>query len=174
MSDIKPGTYRATAKSCGLGETKNGNPQICVEIELVDRDGVVLGNLPWYGYFTDDGFPIAFRALRALGWQGNDIGELDDCDCSKLLPNEGEAVVRLDEYEGQERVRVAFINAAGEGVRLAKRLDPAGKAKLAERLKARILLLEQQGGARRAAPKPAAQATGTDGKFSPDDDDIPF
>ena len=178
MSNITVGVHRVRATACALGQASTGKEQIGIELTFLD-----VGNetLTWYGYFTDASLDITLKALRALGWAGDDLEELDDVpDASAVLPSEAQAVVQEDYYEGEARLRVAFINQAGGGVRLKQRLDPSKKRALADRMKARILRLENDGKAPKPAPAPASQpemkATGTDGipATGPDDDDIPF
>lgn len=185
---IDLGVHRVRATACALGETQTGKEQIGVELEFFECEGE---RLTWYGFFTDASLEITLRALRALGWQGDDITELDGVeDATSLLPSEAEAVVQEETYEGKTRLRVAFVNAAGGGVRLKQRLDPGKKAKLAERMKARILRLQNEGKAPApakatapttqapppTAPAPPMAATGTDDVAAPavGDDEIPF
>jgi hypothetical protein len=180
MSTLEMGKpYDAQAIACGLGEAQTGTPQIAITYQLFDGDDVI-GEAPYYGFLTDAAMEYAIKTCRTSGWEGNDISELDDCNCAEKLPNRIQVVLEENEWEGEVSVRVKWVNAGG-GVRLKKRLDPAGKARLADRIKARIMLMEKQGGkpaASRQAPPKRLQATGTDDlppeAVGPDDDDIPF
>lgn len=159
---IEAGRYTGRVTGYAFGETNNGDDQLGIAVELFEDDRRV-GELTWYGYFhTDKSFTQTMKTLRVgLGWAGEDITNLDE-----IVGAECVGVVAHEDYEGETKVRLAFINAPG-GVAIAKPLDDGRKASLRERVKARIL----SGGA--PAPRPRVQPQ-TTGAVDMGSDDIPF
>lgn len=189
---IDPGIYRGKAKSYGFGETRNGKDELAVLFELYTitdgQPGDFVGNLTRRFYFSGGAMDITLKDLRTLGWEGEDVTELDaivDEDAPWV-----DAVVRHEEYtnnEGETKTsaKIAFINPAGGDVFVHKELDDGRKESLKNRVRARLL--------KSGAAKPASKAKGRSkgkGKSSPEppvnssswsnndfgsyDDDLPF
>lgn len=165
MSTIFPeGKYLTRCKEWALGATKKEEPQVFLAFE--DIEG--LGQPPaYYGQFGDKSLPHTMKALRACGWKGSDISELDHASAG-VDANAVEIVVAHEEFEGVVRAKVRWVNAPGAGV---TPLDPAKKASFAQALKAKILQLEQ------GQPRPVASARATQSgppPGHPASDEIPF
>lgn len=102
--------YRAVANQYMLSEAGTGTAQIAVLFDVLE-EGVPERQLVWYGFFTDGAFDITIKALRACGWKGTNLAEID------ALPNEVILVVEDEEYEGKIRAKVQFINEPGLAVK---------------------------------------------------------
>jgi hypothetical protein len=174
---IDEGTYRARGVEAALGYTANEKEQVAVEIELID-DGEHGGKrLTWYGFFTDKTTETTLKALRTLGWAGDDLSNLAGIDA-----NEVDVVIAHEEdQEGHLRVRVRWINALGSGgLQLKTRMDEGQAAAFAERMKGHVLAAKARtvGSPARAAANggrpPPTGAAAAKGGAPPDSDDIPF
>jgi hypothetical protein len=119
-------TYSARAIGCYFGragENGSGNAQVFVPFRISFADGDE--HITWSGTLPTDGgkaFQITIKALRTLGWQGDDLADLDDLDeegAAKLLPNQVDIVCDMDDYNGESRLKVKWVNPPG-GVRMAK------------------------------------------------------
>ena len=82
----------------------------------------------------------ALRALRAMGWSGDDITDLSDC-----TKNEVELVVEMETWEGETRAKVKWVTAPSKGV-VGDVMDAARKAAFAERLRGQIAALDSAEG----------------------------
>ena len=105
-----PGVYRMTALDADLGFTNGsegeaGKPQVAVLLQF--DEGPHKGTtLTWYGFFTEKTKLSTIRALRTLGWESNDLSELDTVRGSAPCVVETEG-----DLEGVVRARVRFIGA---------------------------------------------------------------
>lgn len=112
-------------------------PMVGVRLAVMyetDDGGTVERHRNWYGSLTPRAFDtVTEKALRALGWKGDDILELHDCDCAKVLPTEAEATIEMDDYQGKQRLKVAFIDVPGIG---GKELDAGDMEDLRHRIRA--------------------------------------
>jgi hypothetical protein len=182
---LAEGVYRGRAKSWDLGETSTGKEQVAVEFQFTS-DGFTTERRTWYGYFTDKTLDRTIESLRAMGWTGTDLSNLEGLDA-----NEVELVVghepEVDENgnpTGQVRERIRWVNAIGGGLGLRAPLNEAKKKEFAARMKGAIVAFDQRGGRRQAssaAPQPqraAANGSGRGGVMPPEPppitDDIPF
>lgn len=167
MSEIFPGgKFLTRAKQWALTETKAGDPQVFIAFADVGD----LGQPPaYFGGFGEKSLSHTMKALRACGWQGHDVLELERADCG-LDRNQVELVVEHEQYEGKPRAKAKWINVPGAGV---TPLSAEKKASFAQQMKARILQLEQ------GQPRPAQQQQRQDGPppghpANNTDVDIPF
>lgn len=148
---IPAATYPARATGeYELGVSNNGTEQVGVSFRITQ--GEHLGTtLTWYGFFnTDENAQRAIKSLRACGWAGDDLSNLQGIDT-----NEVNIVVEIDEYEGQQRNKVAWVN--GAGVAMKNVMNDAQKKAFAARMKGLVLASKGSVPATRApAPKPQA------------------
>ena len=169
MSITEAGKYRAKARGWQVGEAGTHTLQVGVQFDLLDHPG---DTLTWYGSMTDKALPRTMDGLRAMGWQGCDISELDDP--ATEMDNEVVLVVEWDEYQGKKKLKVNWVNAAGGGMGMKNPLaGDALKAKAAE-LKAKILALDPANAAKYAAHKPTEKKATAPGQAKAEDPDIPF
>lgn len=171
---IQPGTYRArgVAGATQFGVAKTGTEQIGVTFTLLDNDDQpTLETITWVGFFSEAAMPRTLEALKTCGWDIDATGYAGEPD---VATNIVEIVVIAEEYEGESRIRVKWVNPIGGGkFAFAQPLDPTAKASLMSRIKAHKATT---GGASapRPAKKPAAPA-----RYAPDPDpangeELPF
>lgn len=157
---IPPGKrYRCKAINVSLSESRRGTEMLGVELQFLDPE--VNGYTMWWtGYFTDNAFPITYRALKALGYDGVEIAELviDNPEelasaMEKHFPNEVFAVVQHEpvkrpsaEYDpnselvetGEYRARVAFINSTQTSGALGTPMDAGKRAAFSAQMRAQF------------------------------------
>lgn len=167
MSLIPAGKYPGRAREWRLAETKGGAAQVAADMEFTEGD-LKGQSLLWFGHFTDAALPITLKALRAMGWKGNDVLELDTPQAD-LNANEVELVVVHEEWDGVVRAKIAFVNKKG-GVDVTTPLAADKRADFAKRMRVAIAATEQGQGPKTNGQKPAAARTPP----PPMTDDIPF
>lgn len=162
---IPTGTYKARAREWAFGLSQNGNEQIAVMFALVggEHDGQTI---TWFGHFTDKTLERTLDSLRHMGWQSDNIAELDD-----LGTNEVEIVIDEEEYDGKVRSKVRWVNGPSR-LALKDQMNRSQVEAFAARLRGKTVAHKQKNGAGTASRERAASAA-----FSPmpdTDDDIPF
>ena len=160
MSLYPAGYHLAKCVEWALTETKKGDPQVFLKFKALD------GTEPpaYFGGFGERSLPFTLKALRACGWTGADVTEIENAHCG-LDANEVSLKVEHETYEGVERAKVSFVNVPGAAL---KPMDPAKKAGFAAALKGQILALEQ-GKPPAKSSKPSGPPPG-----HPASADIPF
>lgn len=153
MSGTNKRTYRAKAKSAALGESSKGNEQVAVEFQVL-TEGASHDTLIWYGYFTDATVDRTIQSLRYMGWEGDDLSNLQGID-----KNEVDLVVEDETYEGQTFAKVQWVNKPG-GLALKAPLSPERAQSFAAKMRERIKAIDAAGGKRAtsSAPKPQQQS----------------
>jgi hypothetical protein len=191
MNLIPEGTWKCRGISYALGYTSADGEQVGVEIMLLpDQHEDVDGrHLTWYGQFTEKAEPFTLKALRVLGWQGDDISDLsgiiDGPECEAVIGHE-------QDLQGEWRHRVRFIQAIGAGgVAMKSKMTEEQSKAFAERMRGRVMAMNRAQPAAapaakpNAAPKPAPAAAPKPAPAKqrkqaaaeappPDDDNIPF
>jgi hypothetical protein len=150
---MKPGRYNAKITAHELGESSNGNPQMAVEFEITD--GPEAGQkITWWGHFTAAAAPYTKEKMQtcAPSWDGRDID---------TFAPEGNSVsinVKEETYNGEAKLKVAFIDPiGGGGLAAAKKLEPAKAAQVKRGINA--LLAGRPAPARAATAAVAKPAT---------------
>lgn len=155
------GRRRARAVEWALGRAGNGTEQIAILFRVCEpgpHEGRVV---TWRGYFTEQALETTVRALRALGWEGDDLSELGD-----LAAREAELVIEQElDQDGVMRDRVRWVNGAVT-LNVKERLGQAEARSLADRMAARIAAL----GVGRRGSSSSSDAAAPAGS----DDAIPF
>lgn len=106
---LEAGTYRARALQAALTEAKTGNKQIAVDMQV--HEGPHRGEtIKFYGTFTEKAFPITHKALRAMGFIGDDLEDLSSLKNSEVVCD---IVVKHEFYNGEWRAKCAYVNPAG-------------------------------------------------------------
>ncbi len=166
---IEAGTYRAKAVAGALGYTKDHNPQVAVELHVLD-ESFAGESITWFGYFTEKSQERTLESLRILGWKTDDLSDL-----SGITDNEVKIVVEEDEYMGEVRLKVKWINKSG-GIALKERMNEAEAKAFARKMKGAALASRAGAPApapqRQVAPKPKPAATPASPEL--DDDKLPF
>jgi hypothetical protein len=151
---IVPGRFKGRAISAALGYTSTGTEQVGVLMLVTEGDYAGFQET-WYGYFSEKALPVCMRALRAMGFQGEDLTLVEQ---EGALPSECVLVFQNElDQQGAPRVKLAFINALGAGgqVAIQNRMNPEQAKGFAANLKARILALQP------GQPTPPAPAPNT-------------
>ena len=168
--EVRPGRYVGRAISAGLGTTSGGTEQMGVEFEFLDDPNV---SLWWYGYFSEKSLPWTVKTMRALGWSGDDLAEVegDRERVVKLFPREVQLVVVSEperQYDaagdlvdtGRMRSKIRYVNEIGAMRGLARPMSAETRRSFAEAMRARIRDADEVeaagGGARAAQSRPAA------------------
>jgi hypothetical protein len=155
---ITVGKHIGRARAWNLGEAKTGNEELSVDMTI--KSGECAGqSITARLYFTEKTFDRSIESMRYMGWKGDDLSNIQGLDS-----NDVEIVVEHEEYEGQTRARVKWINRIG-GAAAAKPLEASKAKSFAERMKARVARADQERSAKAAA----------NGEFTkPDTSDVPF
>lgn len=160
---LADGTYRATPTDAVLSESKEGNPQIAVTFSLIDDPA---SKITWFGSFKSEASTeIALKALRAMGWTGNDLSVFE---FGNDMPHEMagvavEIVVETEDYEGKSRTKVKWVNAPGGGVAVKNPMSAPAVKSFAARMKAAIAAFDAQNG--KPTPKPAPKNGSSDAEI---------
>lgn len=139
------GYYKAVAQAAELGESKTGTPQVAVVFKVTEPGEHDGKEMWWYGYFKSDASKrIAINGLRAAGWTGDNLEDVEE----QLNNSDHECVLKVvhEEYEGEIRARVAFVNEAGRRGGSATPLDDQGKKRLAAEMSSFIKSMDTNGG----------------------------
>lgn len=132
--ELNNGTYIARPMNAVLATTKGGKEQVAVAFELLNED--VLGHvITWFGFFTDATWKRTIEALQFCGWQGDDLSDLSSV-------GQGDARVSLvienEEYEGQVRPRVRWVNKEGQGPTVSNPMDQGAAKRFAASMRAKM------------------------------------
>jgi hypothetical protein len=167
---LEAGRYKARGVEAALGVAKTGTEQIAVLVEVTEGPDAG-AQITWYGFFTEKTTERTLESLRHLGWEGDDLTELDG-----ITANVVSIVVEHEEDQrtGEPRARVKWINGPG-GLAMKDRMDPGTAKAFAQRMKGAAVA--SRGG---AAPRPAGNGRPQQHRQTrapaPEvgDDDIPF
>jgi hypothetical protein len=169
---MNPGRYTARAVDAALGYTAGGKEQVAVAFQIIggEHDGEAL---QWYGYFTEKTTERTIDSLRACGWTGDNIAQLDGISANEVSL----VVVHEADQNGDMQVRVKWVNRAGSGaIQLKSRMDQGQALQFAQRMRGNVLAFDKQQVARTggngAAARPAQ--SGNRAPAPVDDDPLPF
>lgn len=176
MAKLIPGTFPAVVVSTQLGETDNDNatPYLLITFDINNegKPDDPKGRMSHSGWLTEGAAQYTMKALADLGWDPREKGydsifnELDKGEDSPLVGAECDLVLDMDEYQGERRLRIKFINRKGGGVR--KALNEDAKRRLAATLSAWDVREEEEGGG-----APPAEAGGG-GEEKPKTEEVPW
>lgn len=188
---IAAGIHRAIAQSIQFGHAgQDEKPQVVVEFKCVSEDDPDHGySISWFGFFTEKALKRTIESLRYIGWKGDDLAELPGLAETGMLADEVDLVVEHEEYEGQLKAKVSWVNKPGGGrVQLAKPMEADSLKSFAARMKGSIAAAERAPRQRSNAPAQRNSGTYRQGFGSgaprgaagdrsippPDDGDLPF
>ena len=139
-----PGTYRARARqgTARLIESqKKQTPGVEVTIDLVNA-----GEMTWTGYLSGGAVNLTVKAMRAMGWQGEDLNDL-----STIGSCDFEVVVEDEEYRGRYYPKIKYVNEIGRGeAKQAPPLDDSKKRMLAAAMRGVIRNADLENGEAKA------------------------
>ena len=156
MTLIPEGTWRARGVTAELGYTSQDNEQIGVELEFMpdQHDDVDGRRTTWYASFSEKAEAHTLKALRVLGWSGDDLSDLTGIDANEV----DAVVIHEEDLEGAIRSRVRFINPLGSGgVAMKVKMSEDQARAFAERMKGRVLAMAKAAPPTAAGAKPAAK-----------------
>jgi hypothetical protein len=177
---MENGKYLAIATKGELGTTSTGKEQIAVTFDFVDAAHAGK-SMTWFGYFTEKTEQRTFETLRTCGFKGTDLTDLSSL--SGETPTV-ELVVEAEEYNGEWRPKVKWVNNIGGGSLKSPLVGDQAKS-FAARMAAKMKAFDATAGksaapapkapAAKAAPaRPSARPPVRDELPPPGDDDIPF
>lgn len=148
----KLGSYKARAVSSVLGVAGTGTEQVAVTFEIT-ADGPRKGEQHvWYGFFTDATTSRTLESLETAGWDGDSLDKpvgLGRIECEVVLGEE--------EYNGDMKVRVQWVNRPGGGG-VKNIMTPDEAKSFNERMRGEI--------AARKAERSQRQTTGDNSNFN--------
>lgn len=187
---LEKGYYAARATSTPIlfGLSKNNNTEVAIEFSVIDGDyaGEVI---TWIGHFTDKTAARTIESLQIAGWQGDDLSELADVPANQVLAAEVSLTVEGEEYEGQWKPKVQWVNRPGGGKFSFKNAISGNDLKaFGAQYRSTVQSVRAAGGAPRKAAGGSAPRTGggSGGGYGranapgdravppPSDDDLPF
>jgi len=148
----KLGTYKARAIGSVLGVAGTGTEQIVVTFEITSEGSRKGEQYAWYGFFTDATTSRTLDALENAGWDGESLE-----NPAGLGRVECEIVLGEEEYNGETKVRVQWVNKPGGGG-VKNVMSPQEAKSFNERMKGEI--------AARKAERAQRQASGDGTDFN--------
>jgi hypothetical protein len=173
---MEKATYTVRARGCGFDQGKN-HKEVVVPCEIVDHPTLAGERVYWRGYFSDATVDRTIESLQNMGWQGDDLSELEDLDAAgaeRFLPDTFAIVCEPEEFEGVWRLKVKWVNKSGP-----MRKDPIKGNDLkafAAQMKSKVRAVRAQGGAPRQTSTPRSGGGGSQPHPNApgNRDDIPF
>ena len=149
MGQAKEGRFTGSALEARLCSTKNDKPQVVVSLEVTTGVGNDFFVINYYGSLVGGATQYTLLALRALGWQGDDVSDLRG-----ITDNEVDVVVKTEVYEGKSKLVASIFKP---GAAFGKDMDDAKKAQIVKDLRAAAIRSRQgeaapSGGGYAAAP----------------------
>lgn len=145
--------YTAQAFAVSFGLSSNGNTQIGVSFDI--ETPFAGETIAWIGHFTDKTAERTIESLQHAGWKGDDLSELDGLDeagVRTVLPNAVELVCDVERYEGEDRLRVQWVNRLGGGrFAFKEQIEGAALKSFAAQMRATVRGVRGAGGAPRLA-----------------------
>jgi hypothetical protein len=142
--------------SVQFGRSKvKGTLQAAVMFAILDEGSYRGRRLRWMGYFTDDSVDRTIEALRLCGFKGDELSELP----RQKLDQEVSITVEHEEYDGKTRAKVAWVNAAGGGMKMANPLNATELRQFSAKYKAKVRSKPAVDGPKAAPPSVAAPAS---------------
>lgn len=182
---IQPGKYKARCtgeQDVQFGYAGTNSEQVALVFRITEGEHAGY-ETTWFGNFgSEDAITLTLKALRACGWQGDNITDLKGIDSQDV---ELVFVEEVSQQDGKTYVRAKYVNKPGGRVEMKKTMDAGARAAFAQKLRGKIVALGQKAGAdvARPASRPAnggaaggaaKPAPAWDGTGPSPDDDIPF
>lgn len=151
---LAAGTYKARAVSGHLSVAQTGTEFVGVLFTLSEGGEQV----PYRGWLTDKTLKSTLKALRACGWEGDDLSDLRGID-----RNEVYLVIEHEEDDrGRMQARVKWVNATEHGPMME--LPSAEKKAAAAKWRAAIIAERQASGTANGGNGVDGIPLGADGK----------
>lgn len=181
--------YTAQAIGVSFGISSNNNNQIAIGFEIVDNPEFGGETITWIGHFTDKTAERTIESLQHAGWQGDDLSDLaerSESDIRAILPTVVQLVCEPEEYDGETRLRVQWVNRLGGGRFAFKdQLEGGALKTFAAQMRGTVRSMRGPGASRPAPPAqrpvpPASRPAATQhsdvsvGRYDDRGDDLPF
>jgi len=160
------------------GEGKEPKKQVAINFELLE--GPDAGErMVWFGYFSDATWERTVESLRYCGFKGDDLSDV----VNQKLNQEVSIVVKHEEYQGETKARVAWVNKARSGFKMTAPMANKDLALFASAMKSRVARVpaveaDKVEEVKKPTPLPSgdAGAKSASGAGTPlkGDDDCPF
>jgi hypothetical protein len=161
---MEAGKYKAKAHDFRIGRAGTGTYQIGVSFCTSNNNEFIT----WYGALTEEALEITVKALRAMGWRGNDLSALGIDDIQKE--------VSIDvQVSDRGNLFVAWVND-GYGVAMKDVLKENELRAFASGMKSRIAQIQSGGSTKKKTQQQTQQQTARaiEPLEAPNDDDVPF
>jgi hypothetical protein len=137
---------RAVAVGAAIGTASTGTRQIGIEFRYLDEEG----GITYYGPLSDAAFPYTMKAIRAAGFQGDDLSDLSSLN-SEDTP-EVVLVIGPETYNGQTTMKVKFVNSSG-GLAMKNALQGNDLKAFAQQMRGKIVAFDRSADAPKPAPR---------------------
>jgi hypothetical protein len=163
---IDEGRYLAKVTEAVLAKASNGNWQVAVGFEILSPEGAAGRLITWYGSLAKtvvtagkyEGKTVAemtVDSLETCGWDGEG---LEETSLATAVGNEVSIVIAHDEYDGNVKAKVKFINPPNSlGAAVKERATANEAANVTKQFQGLLMKRKQQRQARGATQKPAQQ-----------------
>jgi hypothetical protein len=131
------GVHAARAIRAQLGETSGGAPQVGVEFEITDIEGM-RPRVSWYGFFTEKSEERTIESLRICGWTGTDFSDIQ-------VGAEVSLVIENETYDGKTRQKVQWVNRP-QGLAMKKQMGADAAKAFSAKMKGKLLAFDQKNG----------------------------
>ena len=167
--------YSATITSHGFAESKNTHtPSIKFSLKATyDLDAQQPVDKTFYAdlWLSDKAIENTCRTLREIGFNSDNMQDLNDSGV--MVGVEVEITTEDDEYNGQVREKVKFMNAAGSYARRGvKPMDSNQAKKLAAKYNSALKNAQKRAPQHQPSPDQYGATQGNDAPSG--DDDLPF
>jgi hypothetical protein len=167
---MKAGTAKAKATDAALSVAGTGNEQLAVLFEFIEGENKG-EQITAYLSFTDKTFKRTVKTLRDMGWDGDDFSVFAAEGCAALLQNPVDVTVR----EGVDLNGVPRWEAqVGAGLAIKEKMDQAQAVDFSQRMKARMLTMQQNGQLPNGPGPAKAPAAGPGGAQQPGNKPVNF
>jgi hypothetical protein len=135
MRELVPaGRYAAVALDAQLGMSSKGTEQIAVKFQIEGGRTIT-----WYGYFSDAAYMGTLKAMRAMGFKGQDVTDLSSIHGGKCIV----VIEHEPDLNGNPRDRVKWVNALNTPM-MKSQMNTAQTATFASKMKARIAAAKEE------------------------------
>lgn len=145
MGKLGPGTYLLHVTSALMTAPQEGrDPQLAVAFEDANGDYIT-----WFSGlgmtkkgFSEKAFAFAADQLKGLGWIAEERGyrfeDLNEPWPSGVLGREASVVIRNEPYDGEDQIKVAFINDPSSPKVFGERMDAEHASAFGDKLRTEL------------------------------------
>ncbi len=150
---------RVRAVAAGFGQSDTGTKSVSITGSVVDHEHYTGEEITAILHFTEKTMARSVESLLHFGFPHDDISLLEDADeakCAEMLPEIVEFACAPEEYNGEWRLKVKWVNKPGRGkFEFKNKLEGGDLKAFAAQMKGEIK------NARGGAPRPANGAGGS-------------